>query len=245
MKKWLIIPDTHWDATEELHPSYLLVKKFAKDFKPDGIIHLGDLFDFAYIAKFNKEKLRTISGKTFRRDYDLGNREFDFWQKVNRGGSFIVRQGNHDERVDRVIDKEPMLEGFIEVEDNLRFKERGIKYYRETDSPTKLGKLHVIHGWYWTVHHAKKHLHQFGGNIVYGHVHEVQTYTEYFPAFDGEVSAWCLGCLSDTQPAWHKGRPTRWAHAFGIVFIEPDGNFNLYTVRITNNQFIWDGHTFK
>ena len=243
MQKWLVIPDLHWDGREELHPSYLLVKKFAKSFKPDGIVFLGDLFDFAYISSFNKELLKTISGKTFIADYDLGNKELDYWQKLAK--KIIIRQGNHDRRVDIVVDKNPILEGMIEVEKNLDYKGRKVEYYKETDMPTQLGNVYFIHGWYTNIHHAKKHVEKMAGNIIYGHTHQVMSHTLILPAFNKEISAWSMGCLTDKNPEWRRGVPTAWAHAFGILYLDDDDNFNLYTVRIIDYKFIWDNHIFK
>ena len=242
MKRWLIIPDLHWDAREELHPSYLLVKKFAKDFQPDGIAFLGDIFDFAYISSFNKELLRTISGKTFRTDYDLGNKELDYWGKISK--RIIIRQGNHDRRVDIVIDKNPILEGMVEVELNLDYKGRGIEYYKESDKPTKLGHVYLIHGWYVNKYNAFKHVQAMAGNIIYGHTHQVQSHTIILPAYNEEICAWNIGCLTDKNPEWMKGRPTTWAHAFGILYSKDNGDFNFYVVRIIKNSFIWDGISY-
>ena len=243
MRRYLIIPDLHWVGGEELHPSYQLVKKFAKDFAPDGVVFLGDIFDFAYIAKFNKDLLKTISGKTFNQDYALGNYEFDFWQKVTK--HIIVRQGNHDRRVDVAIDKAPFLEGLIEMENRLFFGERGIEYYKEADPPTQLGNVYFVHGWYTVQYHAKKHLLAMAGNIIYGHTHTVQNHTIILPAYNKEISAWSMGCLTDKQPEWRRGVPTAWSHAFGILYLDDDDNFNLYTVRIIDYKFIWDNHIFK
>jgi len=243
MERWLVIPDLHWDAREDLHPSYLLVKKFAKDFEPDGIVFLGDIFDFAYISSFNKELLRTISGKTFRADYDLGNRELDYWQKISK--RIIILQGNHDKRVDIVADKSPILEGLIEPEINLHYKERGIEYYRDVEQPIRIGKLYFAHGFYTNINHPKKHLQALAGNIVYGHVHKIASYTMNLLAQGEEIGAWSIGCLTSKAPAWAKGRPMNWQNGFAIVYINDDGTFNLYVVYVINNQFIWDGRLFR
>jgi len=71
MKRWLIIPDLHLDAVEQPHPAYLLVKRFAKSFKPNGVVFLGDNLDFDYIASFNKDDLKLLSAKSFQKDFDL------------------------------------------------------------------------------------------------------------------------------------------------------------------------------
>ena len=200
------------------------------------------MFDFSYLSSYDKDNLKKIRNKTFRKDYDLGKRELDFWQKICP--SVLVLQGNHDERVDRLILREPRWEGVIEVEEELDFKERGINYYRQIEPPVKLGHLHLIHGWYHNIHHARKHLDEMGGNVCYGHLHTFQTFSRRLPAYNEEIAAWCLGCLTDKQPDWVKGRPTRWSNGFAVVYLGEDGNFNLYPIRIINNQFMWENHLF-
>jgi len=235
----IIISDTHFDATKEEHNSYKLVKKFAKAWKPDFVVNLGDWIDLPYLSSFDEGKIKTLSGKAFRGDFDLAKSDLDYWQKVTK--NYYLLQGNHDERVDRVIDRRPELDGFIDYESVFDFKERGIKYISVLDQPLKLGKLHFLHGWYTNKYHCNKHLEVLAGNCVYGHVHKNQSNAKRLPAMGIEIQAWSLGCLNDVQPEWLKGRPSSWQHSFGIVYMEENGNFNFYPINIVDDSFIWEG----
>ena len=243
MERWLLISDTHWDAQEELHPSYKLVKKFAETFKPDKVAILGDLFDFAYIAKFNQGLLKTISGKTFIADYGLGNKELDFWQKT--ADEVILFQGNHDRRVDIIVDKSPILEGMIEVENGLHLDERGIKYYKEKEQPVKFGNLYMMHGFYTNIYHARKTLEAVGGNVVYGHVHKMSSYIKNLYSHDEVIGAWSLGTLNSRNPYWLRGKPSNWQNGFAVMYMKDNGNFNLYPIIIIDNSFIFEGTEYK
>ena len=84
-----------------MHPSYQLVKLFAKDFKPDFAVDLGDSLHLDYFSKF--EEGNEIDGD-WEDDVDLLNRELDYWQELV-GKEYIWLQGNHDERAERASRK--------------------------------------------------------------------------------------------------------------------------------------------
>ena len=244
MKSMLVIPDLHMDATEELHPAYKLVRKFAKSFKPDGVVFLGDVLDLAYIASFNKDNVKILSRGSFTKDYYLWNRELDYWQGITK--QIWIREGNHEERIARLLQKNMTLAGSVEIEERCQYEKRGIIYSRVLDRPTKIGHLNLIHGWYTNLYHPKKTLLKMGANIAYGHTHDVQNFSNKVMADEHEICAWSLGCLCDIHPEWVKGRPMDWMHAFGELYVNTKtGMFNLYPVRIFNYEFIWDGHLWR
>lgn len=244
MERMLIIPDLHLDAAEEIHPAYAVVRKFAKSFQPDAVLFLGDVLDLPYIAIFNKDNVKVLSRGSFTKDYDLWNRELDYWQSLT--GKVYIREGNHEERIGRLLQKNMTLRGSIEIEDRCQYQKRGIRYARVLDLPTKIGHCNFIHGWYTNLYHPKKTLLKMGANIAYGHTHDVQNFSVKAMAQEHEMCAWSLGCLCDIQPEWVKGRPMDWMHAFGEFYVNrKTGMFNLYPVRMFNNEFIWDGHLWK
>jgi 3',5'-cyclic AMP phosphodiesterase CpdA len=235
IKRGVFITDTHWEAGKELHPSYLLVKKFIASYKPDCIVHGGDISDWDFLARFNQDKVKLLTGKSFVQEYDVINREMDFLQK--HSNQLIVLAGNHDERVYVAVDKAPTLEGLIEFETQVKFKERGVKWYRATEQPARIGKLNAIHGWYHNKYHTNKHLDVYSGNLIYGHVHDFQTGSKVLQAHKEEIQAWSIGCLCDLNPEWLRGRPSGWQHGFAIFTVRSNGDFNLYPVNIIRNRF--------
>lgn len=241
----MIIPDLHFDANKEIHPAYKVVKRFAKSFKPGGVIFIGDVLDLYYISSFSKDDLKGVSRHTFQADFDLWNRELDYWCKLT--DDIVVIEGNHEYRIEKLIQRMPMLEGAVEVGNsaNCDYKGRGIKYRRYWEKPYKLGHCHFIHGWFTGIHHAKKHVLRMGDNIVYGHTHDVQSFSVKTLADNHEVSAWSIGCLTDRQPDWLKGRPSSFMHAFGVLYLWDRGNFNLYIPRVIGNQFAFEGRMWR
>lgn len=241
--KILIKTDVHVDADIPEHQSYTLLKRFAKEFKPDMVIDLGDLIDFPYLMRINKTKIRSMSGKRFKRDYEKANRDLDYWQDLCK--TYVQLEGNHDYRPDRAIDEEPMLEGMVEFAECLRLKERGIDFIRLEDQPYKLGKLNMIHGWKFNKWFSGSNLETFGGNVVSGHCHRFQTSSRQVPNYNEEIQSWGIGCLCEKQPDYKQGEPTGHQNGFAICYMEPSGKFNLYPVNIVQNSFIWDGELWK
>ncbi len=242
MKRGLIIADTHLSANDPVHPSYQLVKNFAKDFKPDFVVDLGDTLHLDYFASFNADDIKLLAENSWEKDVDLVNRELDFWQGVC--GTFHWIQGNHDERTERVAKKAPFFAESLDYYQRFHLKARGIKFYRLVQNPLKIGKLSFIHGWYYNKYHTSKTLDEYGGNIVYGHVHKFQTCSKIIKAKNEETQAWSLGCLSDKEPEYKKGQPTNWQNGFAVVYIKDNGTFNLYPINIIKRGFVFENREY-
>lgn len=243
MKWGVVIGDTHRDHRSKEHYSYSLVKKFIKKEHPDFVIHLGDWIDMEYLASFNREKLKKLEMGRLGEDYKLVKREIKWYQ--NYTDRLIYCEGNHEERIRRLIEREPKLEGLIEMEAYLDFDALGVEYYPLTEQPGKLGKLHFCHGWFHNKYHAEKHLRTYFGNIVYGHTHRFQTYPEPVPGFGTEIQAWGIACLTNREPDWMKGKPSGWQNGFGIIYLRGGGDFNIYPVNIIHGGFAWEGKEWK
>ena len=218
------------------------MKKFAEDFKPDFVVHLGDALDLAYFSIFDAENVQVQAKGNWEADVDLVNRELDSWQKICP--AFYLVQGNHDERAERVSKEYPKFAASLDYATRFHLKDRKIHYSRLVDPPLKLGKLHYIHGWYYNLYHSKKTVDEFSGNIVYGHCHGFQSYPKILTARAEELMAWAIGCLCDKQPDYVKGRPTGWQHGFGITYLRDKGNFNFYSINITGRGFCWEGREY-
>jgi len=245
MKKILFKTDVHLDATEKLNPSYRLVKEFAQAWKPDVVVDGGDLFEFEYLSSFSKEKLKRLEGKRFQADYDLGNKELDFWQKCCK--TYVQIEGNHDERIVRLIDRDPKVQGLVELSKNLGFGARGIEFYPQVGKVFKMGKLAFIHGFWASKYPAERHLMKYKHNLVFGHVHKFQSFSDMMPLMETEMQAWSIGCLCSKSPDWMSGKPTGWQNGFACIYMdEKSGRFNLYPINISKyNEFNFEGRTWK
>lgn len=238
----IVIADTHWSASKAMHPAYSLVKRFAADIKPDFVIHLGDVFEFDYLARFNEANLKALSEGSFDGDYELGNRELDDWQAIT--DEVILLEGNHDERVERLCERAPALEGLVDVPKRLYLRERGVAWHRQVKQPLEKFGWHWLHGVFSNKYHAEKHLSTFMTSVAYGHVHAVQEASMRRP-FDGElIRAKSIPCLCELQPMWRKGNPTKHSHGFGVIELAGTQH-SLYVLSVHNGAIVYGGEVWS
>jgi len=245
IRKAVLLPDIHYP--EHAPGSIDLVKKFIKDFNPDEVIYTGDNLDMGVISHWNKDKKRKIELKRLKQDYIGFNKDIlePIEKLVGKKTKFVWLNGNHEDWAEQYIDKNPELEGIIEPEICLGLEDRGYEIVRY-NKIYKLGKLNIIHGYYHNKYHADKTLGAFEESVCYGHMHspQMQSKTKRMDSNDFHA-AYGLPCLCDLAPDFMKNRPSAWINGFGVVYIMPDGSFNLYPILIINNKFIFNNTVYE
>lgn len=180
-ERWLILPDMQIPYHDV--KSLDAVLEYASDIRWDGFIQLGDFMDWDFISRWTVDNKRSTEGESFAEQYDIANAVLDRIEAAvknkNPNARGYILEGNHDWRVENVIDKSPEYQGLIEMEKNLRLRQRNIVFWRYWihRKPLKLGKAWFIHGDYTNVHHAKKHGDTYHRNVFYGHTHTRQLHT--------------------------------------------------------------------
>lgn len=239
IKSAIILPDVH--LTDKLPRDYIPVKNFIKEFKPDEIILLGDFMDVESLSSWDYDKKRPMEGRRFKKEIALANKELDYLQKHTKKITYL--EGNHEDRINRYLDKNPEMEGMIEIQEQLELKERGIKWEKMNDL-YKLGNMYFTHGMYTNIHNAKKHLQAFGCNITYGHQHGTQTAMQNMKMQEPHM-AYALGTLGDKAPDFMKNRPANWINQFAVFYWDnKTGLFNMYPINVIKNKFMWNGKVY-
>jgi predicted phosphodiesterase len=241
MKKIVLLFDVHLTAGKP-HSSYRLAKKFIRDFRPDETILGGDFMDCEALSHWTKNKRKKMEGKRWNAELAVAARELEFLQLHSKKVTYMY--GNHEDWVYQYVDENPEVEGLIEIENRLDLDVKGIEYYQYNEL-LKRGNLYVTHGMYTPKYHANKHLTALGCNIVYGHTHRPQMDMMNMKMVEPH-KAWCMPCLCGHEPEYMKGKPANWMNGFGVVYLsEKSGLFNLYMVDIIEDQFIFEGKTYK
>ena len=240
ISKVIILPDIH--MTDKTPKTYKVVKGFISQFKPDETIILGDFMDVASLSAWDYDKKRKMEGRRFLKEVDCANKELDYIQKYSKKIIYIV--GNHENRVDRYLDKNPEMEGMIDLLTVLKIHKRKIEWI-PLDKVYALGKCNFVHGLYTNQYHAKKTLEAVGDNIVYGHVHQASSFFKT-AKLQKPIMAYSLGCLGDLAPEYMAGKWANWITGFGVMYYNTDnGLFNLYPINIISNKFIFNGVEYK
>jgi hypothetical protein len=242
IQKVVLLPDIH-------HPHYDervmdSVGQFIMDYDPDELVYMGDQLSLDCISGWNRNKPLLKEGQRLLQDF----REFDndvlkVHESITRPETrrtFMI--GNHEQRLQWYIEYHPELEEMVDIDRNLKLTDRGYKII-PFNGIYKLGKLSVIHGYYWNKYHAAKTLDAFEGNVVYSHVHNPQLYAKVSPVDrKGYHMATSLPCLCNIKPDYKKNAPNFWINGFGIVeYLPASGFFNIYMPVIIEGSFMWNG----
>ena len=140
-----VIPDTQvkpGDSIEHLR----WAGQYAVEMQPDTIIHLGDHWDMSSLSSYDKGK-KSAEGRRYRKDIEAGNaamdafmepiRSYQSQQRANKKRVWTPRmvftRGNHEERIERAIDDDAMLECLMDFTEDTNLKAWGweIHPYRE------------------------------------------------------------------------------------------------------------------
>lgn len=242
MRRILVLPDIHAPFHDMKAIGSIL--SYASTQHVDELVQLGDYVDADAVNAHDEGKRRTQEGRRLIDEYSVANELLDQLTDAvrvkNRGAKLVMLKGNHEWRVDRWVDKHPEVEGLVEVENGLRLTARGVHWVQSYPygEAYKMGKLHAIHGAYTNKYHAAKHLDEYGINLIYGHVHSIQTASK--PGHGGmkTTEAISIGCLCDYNLPYLQGRPSKWQHAFAEVHVWDNGNFNVLPVRIHGGEFV-------
>ena len=233
-----------WDMHFPNHNQKLWenVLRVIGDIKPDFFVFGGDNLDMDAVNhwEIDKGNKRGMEGKRLRKAYDDYNSEImdqfngslpDYCRK-------LWLKGNHELWLEQYIDKIPELEGFAEIERNVKLDGWELYDYRQT---VKIGKIYFHHGEYTCKYHASKMADVFEKNMVIGHLHTLQVHTKVTP-IDGEAhSVYSMPCACDMNPRYMKDKPSAWVNGFGVFYIMPNGNFNIYPVISSKDHFVFNG----
>jgi len=229
----IAVGDMHYPYQNQEAMNILL--EFTKDFQPDYFLLMGDQMDMDSISYYNSNKPKLTEGKRLKREYK------GFQHKVLNPLDIILDDqckryffiGNHEYRVDRLIESSPQYEGFIEVESNLDLEKYRVIPFNDT---INIGEMYFLHGVYWNKYHAEKNARIYGKHVFNWHVHTNQVYTMHSPINRLPRQGVSVGCMCDKNPDWMRGKPNAWVNQFMYFYLFGNGSFMYYTPIILNGR---------
>ena len=252
------MPDTHFGEPKVSQNgghdegAFRTALKAIEVIRPDEFIHIGDIGEWDSCSPWQfKRRQRPplqITLDRLNQDLTLVNREFDrICEVLDEVGceKRTLIEGNHEIWVKEMCSEMDLVREHYAMEKVLRLEERGFDW-APYGQYVKRGKIRLYHGGhYTTVHHAFAHATKCGASMGYGHTHDVQYVT--VPSVEGPHLGVSFGCLCDLDKAFLRGRLTNWQHAFGIIYLQENGEFNVDVRRIeagwvaVNGREIRDG----
>jgi len=127
--KIFVIPDTQVKPGVQIKHlkaagNYIVEKK------PDVVVHLGDHWDMPSLSSYDKGK-KSYEGRRYRKDIEAGIRgmealfsglnEYNANRAKNKEKKYkprmVILTGNHEQRIERAVESEALLEGTIGYDD--------------------------------------------------------------------------------------------------------------------------------
>jgi predicted phosphodiesterase len=218
------------------------------DYKPHKIIIIGDFMDMESVSHWLENRKKTLEGKRVLKEYEHANTLLNYMVK-NAGSQLedvYYLEGNHEFWMRDYVDKNPQVEGLLELQQNIKLANNKVKLsFVDMNAYLQVGKAFFTHGMYTNKYHAFKHVDMIGKNIFYGHVHDIQMFTKAGLADPHDKQMACsIGCLCDMSPSYMKNRPHNWMHGIMLMDVLKNGNFTPLVIPIIGGKASILGKTY-
>lgn len=248
----VIIPDTHGSHVDPQALAAFLGDIGAIAHEVREIVMLGDHIDCGgFLAQHHTIGYVAETHYTFEDDVNATNTFLDELQRLCSRAVIHYLEGNHERRIERwcvtsALAKKgnaTFLAKMFSTESVLHLEKRGINYYKQGQfyggiripATIRLGRCHFTHGSRTGSNPANATLRDFGANVVFGHVHRMDSYSGR-TVKEGEIGSWSPGCLCKLQPLWNHTQITGWSHGYGLQLVRKDEDFMHINVPIINGK---------
>ena len=247
VKTHLVIGDSH-SHSEEGNQRFESLGRMVKEIKPDVVVDIGDSADMASLLGWESgSKAPAFEGFSYWKDVDVyrdaKERYHHCLGKTPPGMRHVRLIGNHENRIDRVLELEPRFRGVIGIEDlgdEKIFKWEvapflepalvdGVVYSHYFKSP---GGHRPVGG----IMPARAVLLKYPGSFtrIFGHTHAFGFY-EDADGFPGDhwkkITSINCGCYFDQAMAgmrWSGTDKNRWRSGILVIDVDPDGQLRTW-----------------
>jgi hypothetical protein len=95
---------------------------YIADRKPDVIVVIGDWWDMPSLSQYEKSGSKYFHDKSYKKDIDAGNSAMErFLRPIRKHRTYnprmVFTMGNHEYRIERAANQNPILEGIVDYKD--------------------------------------------------------------------------------------------------------------------------------
>lgn len=243
---WIIVGCVHIPSHNTVfYQSFL---KFLIEYanKIKGIIIAGDFIDMEALGSFAKGSL---GYHNLDEEYTEANNVLNTISEIlPKSVQKIYIYGNHEARYFKYmqqVDNSKLGLALQSPTVALKLVERGYHVFEDwKKSYVTIGSyLDVLHGEFFNIHTAKKHLDTYRRSCLYFHTHRKQIYIE------GNEGAFNCGSMANFSSSSF-GYASRsmidsWSNAFAVVNIDKEGYYHVDIPTWMNNKFIFGNKIYS
>lgn len=245
--KHLVIPDVQTkpghDFTFLNHVGRYIVEK-----RPEVIVCIGDFADLPSLSSYDVGK-KSFEGRRYKADIEAVHtameallqplKEYNANAVKNHKERYrprmILTLGNHEHRINRVVDSDPKLDGTISLDD-LKYKEFGWEVYDYLDVVVIDG---VAYSHFFTsgvmgrpVASARALVQKKHQSCVMGHVQLDQIYSEH-TANGNRITGIFAGCCYEHDEEYLGAQGNRYWRGVWMLHDVKDGEFEPMQVSLS------------
>lgn len=245
----IILADLHYPETD--FRAFRAVLKFLRKNKKKvaSVTLLGDALDCQNVSRHSEGKPRLRKRGGWKEDLD-GFSE-DILRRIEEivlpGTRLAYVAGNHEDWLQDLLDKQPELEGLLEIPELLKLEEREWKWVEVGGHIERAGFV-LLHGDQIGsgIHVAKKAGDLVNGNVIMGHVHRLSMFSRTALVSEKKKHlATTLPCMCTVAPKYAKGQPNAFVVGFGILEEFAVNRANLYIPVIMEGRFSYGGVVYE
>lgn len=233
-RRFVVASDIHGSEQDERACNACLA--FVKDFNPQVRVIAGDLWDFGAIRKGASDDERSLS---MRDDFEAGRAFANAFFKGGEKNHLML--GNHDVRAydlqysSDAVRKDLGQKMVDDIKVVARQNKATLTPYDSRHGVLRLGHLSVVHGYHTGASACASHSRIYG-NVIFGHVHSIESFQT--PGLK-QQEARAIGCLCklDMEYANRKTGKLRWGHGFAYGWLFEDGTYQLHQARDVGGKF--------
>jgi len=243
---FILLPDCQIPYHDER--AIAVATKFVDYKKPDILVQMGDFLDCKGLGKWCKGKPGQVEGRRLSTECIQGYKILSEWRDVAPKADRFILIGNHDVRLEFLLEEMPYMEGMIRsLNEGLKLDELGYKEVRcyPDGEALHIGKLIVTHGHWHGINAARKHADEMGCSVAHGHNHTISIQPKNHFFEDHVRAGFSMGTLSKRRMDYTKGMPTPHQNGIGMGYLLPDGRFWLNPIPIIGGEFVYEGKLFS
>lgn len=241
----LVYGDVHASVSSDNSRADLL-SKLIRDIRPNVVVNIGDVCDLPSLSSYDKGKSQ-FYGRNYRADIDA-HLEFEdrVWGPVKRQKQKlpfrVVTLGNHDFRIERVLQSSPEFAGALSIKDlDLDTYYDEVIPYDGYGTPGMITVDGIQYAHYVpagltgkalsSMHQGYQLLQKRYRSTTVGHSH-VMSYENKSIGRDKFIHGLCLPCFTEESFDWAGNVVELWNRGVIIKRNVEDGNYDLEYVSL-------------
>lgn len=237
----VVIGDAHTDATQSLRRFKALGNYIAAT-APDYVISIGDFCTLDSLSEWDKSKRGKMEGRRYDLEIGAANRALDYLQHdgdlldVSR---WYYIEGNHEQRLERYLDYDPVMKGRVGIEKDLMLKARKMKFipYKDHALVNGITFTHIpIAGNGKPISNpyvARKALSLYAGSVVFGHTHTLDHCAEHRHGSPHLNQSLAVGCFFEHIDEYARGSKTDYWRGIVTLTSYHKNRFDMETMSMS------------